>query len=534
MTFRSRRKTQLSLALMAGVSFLCLAAMPARAQEVVQPLPDPAAGVLNAALQRLARDPQSVPALVEAGQASLALDDVDAALGFYNRAAAVAPRDGAVQAGLGQVAVRRGEAAAAVDHFAQAEAAGFAMAPLAGERGLAYDLVGSNTTAQRLYREAMGASDDPEISRRLAVSLAISGDAAGSEQVLLPLLQRQDRAAYRARAFALAIMGDEDEAVTIAETMLPARLSSRLEPYLRYMTRLTPSQQAAAANLGRFPAASQIGRDDPRLAALGIEEPVAAREPSRNAGPGDRLIPAGEPMVQIAAAPPPPSLPPPPPPPPPSPPPPPPPPLPPPPVVQVAQVELPPVAAPPQPEPAAVARLEEPVAPAPAGQAPLTVIALEPSRPDPAPELEPEPDLATAFAEFAAPGGALPRAPAAGAVDITRIQITRERPPPPPPPPAPPPPPPPPAHPSRHWVQVATGQNLGAFRFDWRRIRREAGGLLDNREPFQARWGQAIRLVTGPFPSAAAANAFVAQLEEKGVESFRFTSAAGEEVRPLP
>ena len=83
-------------------------------------------------------------------------------------------------------------------------------------------------------------------------------------------------------------------------------------------------------------------------------------------------------------------------------------------------------------------------------------------------------------------------------------------------------------------MQVATGQDTGAFRFDWRRIRREAGGLLDTREPFQARWGQSNRLLTGPFANAAAANAFVAQLDAKGVDSFRFTSSAGEEVRALP
>ena len=82
-------------------------------------------------------------------------------------------------------------------------------------------------------------------------------------------------------------------------------------------------------------------------------------------------------------------------------------------------------------------------------------------------------------------------------------------------------------------MQVATGQDTAAFRFDWRRIKREAGGLLDTREAFQARWGESNRLLTGPFPNAAAANAFVAQLTEKGVDAFRFTSATGEEVRPL-
>lgn len=165
---------------------------------------------------------------------------------------------------------------------------------------------------------------------------------------------------------------------------------------------------------------------------------------------------------------------------------------------------------------------------------PVTVLRLEPAPPPPPPP-EPEPvDLAEAFAEFGATGSSLPVTAAAGAVDLTRIQIARERPPPPPPPPpAPPPPPPPPAHPSRHWVQVATGGDVAAFRFDWRRLRREADGLLDSREAFHARWGQTNRLLTGPFPTAAAANAFVRELSENGVDAFRFTSAAGEEVRPV-
>jgi len=555
----SRLPQHFSLALLAGVSLLCLGAVPTAAQEVVQPLPDPATGLLNAALQRLARDPLSVSALVEAGEASLALNDVDAALGFYNRAQAVAPDNGAVLVGLAQVSVLRGEAASAIQLFDNAEAAGFATDALAATRGLAYDLVGNNARAQMLYQQALSRENDPEVSRRLAVSYAIAGDAAASEEALLPLLQRQDRAAYRSRAFALAILGQQEEAVTIAETMLPPQLASRLEPYLRYMPRLTRSQQAAAVNLGRFPAASQMGRDDPRLAAMGIDAPV----PRRGSGPDRRLIPGGEPLGQAA---PPPSAPP-------------------APVVVVAQLEpssgtpviqgeLPPVTAaavPAAPLPAAQpSAAPPPVFQQPITEAPITILWTDPppaqaeeivpsepasqvqpaAQPEPAPQpaFVPQPpppappppaeveqiELAEAFAEFAAPGAALPRSPSAGAVDITRIEITRERPPPPPPPPAPPPPPPPPAHPSRHWVQVATGQDTGAFRFDWRRIRREAGGLLDTREPFQARWGQSNRLLVGPFPNAAAANAFVAQLDGKGVDSFRFTSSAGEEVRALP
>jgi hypothetical protein len=137
--------------------------------------------------------------------------------------------------------------------------------------------------------------------------------------------------------------------------------------------------------------------------------------------------------------------------------------------------------------------------------------------------------LAEAFAEFTR--ASAPPAPAArpGAVDITAIEVRRERP---PPPPAPPPPPPP-RHPSRIWVQVGTGQDVAAFRFDWRRMVRTGGTLLNGREPYRARWGQTNRLLVGPFANVREANQFVTDLEEKGIDAFRFTSSAGEEVVPL-
>lgn len=135
-------------------------------------------------------------------------------------------------------------------------------------------------------------------------------------------------------------------------------------------------------------------------------------------------------------------------------------------------------------------------------------------------------DLSQAFAEFAAPP---PRAvPAQGAVDITRIEPPRET-----PPEAKPAPPPKPVVPSRHWVQVGTGRNTGAFAFDWRRIKRAAGGLLDGAGAHVAAWGQTNRLVAGPFGSEREADELVSRLKEKDVDSFRFTSARGEEVRPL-
>jgi hypothetical protein len=161
---------------------------------------------------------------------------------------------------------------------------------------------------------------------------------------------------------------------------------------------------------------------------------------------------------------------------------------------------------------------------APAGEAPRPSIAL-PAQPAPEPPVEI--DLATAFADFTA-ATAPPPVPGVGAVDITTIQPRRET-----PRPATPPPPPKPVVPSRQWVQVATGRDVAALEFDWRRIKRNAGGLLDKYKPHVAAWGQTNRLVAGPFANAGEAQAFVAKLKDKQLDSFRFTSAQGEEVRPI-
>ncbi len=417
------------------------------AQEVVQRLPDPAAQELTQALQRLSRNPSSVPALVRAGRASLRLNDVDAALGFFSRAQAVAPNNGSVLAGLALIALRRGDAVTALEFFADADAAGHSLSPYAAERGLAFDLVGRNSDAQRLYRQSLERNANAAVTRRLALSYAISGDATRSERTLLPLLQRGDNTAYRTRAFALAILGRGEEASSIAETMLPARLSSRLEPYLRYMPRLTRAQQAAAANLGRFPAAAQIGQDTPQIA---------------QAAAGDqRLVPQGEPLGSAPT------------------------------IAQAKPLSL----------------LPEPIT------------------------LPPEPEetvsLAEAFSDFTLPGDSNAAiAPRTGAVDITAIEPASES-------AAPLAQPPTPEHPSRHWVQVATGQNAAAFRFDWRRLVRLSDGLLDGRDAYHANWGQTNRLVTGPFATTREAQQFVTQLGQADIGAFRWTSESGQEVAKI-
>lgn len=245
-------------------------------QPVVQQVPGSKGMKLNDALGRLARNPQDVDALIGAGRASMEIGDLDAAVGFFQRADRLSPGNAQVKAGLAGAYAQSEDPFSAIPLFAEAEKAGMIDPALLADRGLAYDLVGDNATAQKYYRSALAAGPNDETLRRLALSQAIAGDRRGMEVTLSPLLQRQDKAAWRTRAFGLAILGQADEADSIVRTNLPAYLAESMSAYVRFMPRLTAAQQAAAANLGHFPRAADIGRDDPRIAAFQPKRPVLA------------------------------------------------------------------------------------------------------------------------------------------------------------------------------------------------------------------------------------------------------------------
>lgn len=674
----SRRNAAFSCSL--AVALAIWGGVPAIAQgnasggsfPVVQALPPTALSDLNGALRRLGENPRDLAALIDAGNASIVLGDFEAAAGFFGRAALLAPADYRAKAGLGSAMVRQGNPYDALLMFEEAQKAGAPAGALAGDWGLAFDLVGENARAQELYRTALARGGDDEITRRLALSLAVSGDRKGGEAALRPQLERGDQTAYRTRAFALAIQGDIRESQEIVRRIMPGDMAARITPYLRYMPQLTPAQQVAAANFGHFPRAADIGRDDPRVVARGGSpsrvasvggsdsalipqgEPLGRKDGKRKAG-SDRdqrtassqpaAMAAATPSAQqadakpgraggvaastaqpgfsgaaVAAAPSPPSPP-----------------------ASWPQTLLPSPPAPrpaqpgvTQPRPSAVASSapatsstgptparNAAMAPAPANApvasaAPLLAASPPPSVPPPsaaalaraeygppaddspraaaapiasppAPSVAPSApvqpaSVAEAFADFVLPP---PTAPdRAGAVDLRTIVPPRE------PKPAPKPAPEAeaatadkpglardaksdpaqgkggkdasagkdtpaakdratsdkpsardkspakvepakPKQPSRVWVQVATGRDRDALAFDWRRFNRNSAALFRNREAHVAKWGQANRLLTGPFKDRAAAQDFLRELEKARIDAFLFVSKDGETVEPL-
>jgi len=449
---------------------------------------------LNEHVNVLARNPYDFRALFGAANTALAMGDISAAEGFFRRAEARAPGDYRIKQGLAAVSLRRGQPRIAMTLFEEARELGAPEDSAASERGLALDLLGDQRGAQALYRTAIENKEGDEAARRLALSLAISGDARESERVLRPLMSRQDRAAYRVRAFALAAMGRTDDAVTVAAAMLPAAQASRMEPYLRYLPRLSAAQKAAAGNLGLFPRVADLDS----ASQGGSRATVAATRRSE----GDRLVPAGEPLgngpepsAAPEAAP----------------------------ATELAVAQV--------PEQTESSGGETPAATVSRPGFDLATLSESGPAPSTAASSPEQVELADAFADFSLPAADNGPTQAQGAVDLTSFEPRREK---------PEPEPEPDAeekakaeHPSRHWVQVATGRDRAALAFDWRRIRRGGSDALGDGDGHIARWNATNRLLAGPYRSAQAAQAIATELKDKGIDSFTFTSAAGEEVLPI-
>ncbi|VXC40057.1 SPOR domain-containing protein [Sphingomonas sp. 8AM] len=238
-------------------------AVSAAAQEVVA-TPNPDADRLADVVRRLGSAPRDLSALIEAGDLSFALGDATAAAALYKRAEAVDPNDGRVKAGIARILVNGERPGEALRYFEQAQRHGAPMPQYADDRGLAYDLIGEQERAQQDYRLALAqsgreAAKDDEIRRRYALSLGISGRQEEALAQIEPLLRRQDRGAWRARAFILAMNGDVSGANKIASSMMPRGMAGGLAAFFQRLPTLSPVDRAFAVHFGEVaPTAARL------------------------------------------------------------------------------------------------------------------------------------------------------------------------------------------------------------------------------------------------------------------------------------
>ncbi|MEA3013701.1 MAG: hypothetical protein QOD42_2246 [Sphingomonadales bacterium] len=534
---------------------------------VVQPL-DQGAGAgaeLRRNLTALALNPRSVTALNGAGRAALEMGDADAALSFFARASDAEPRNPRARAGMAQALVHLERAGDAMPLFAEAIALGAPETEIAADRGLAWDSLGQPARAQADYALSLRREDDPEVRRRLALSLAISGRRDEALSIIDGQLRNRDRAALRTRAFILALTGDAAGAGQTARDSMPAGADA-LAPYLGRLASLSPSQKALAVHFGHFPsdgrAAAYAQADtSPDAGAIALAQGTAPmggprQPPAFDTNPGRRRPgDSGPPLasqirrpatpvqaqsrrtVQIAE-------------------------------LQTrraqqrpAQGQAPPWAEPVlddgqppsqtqrrQPRDSAPAWAEpvldererspgftlvpqgrplgtpnpvrtqpEPVAPAETGADFSSVTAFVNSLPA---EEEVAPAVGTAPARTRGqPPAANSRTRTAAARAAQAAGRTgRAR---------------PPASPSRVWVQMAIGNSKAGLVYQYGAFRRQAPALLGGRGAYTAQWNATNRLLVGPFASESAGRAFVGQLAARGVQAHTWTSEAGQEIDAL-
>jgi len=579
--------------LLALASGTIMTSLPAFAQQranlppgaVVQPLGPDGGADLRRALTQVGTNAESSSALITAGREALAMGDGQAALTFFTRADALSPRDARAKAGIGAALAHIGQPATALSLFQEAVSLGAPEAEIAGDRGLAYDLVGDPARAQQDYALSLRNREDPEIQRRLALSLAVSGQREAALRILHEQLRGNDRAAWRTQAFVLALTGDAAGASRTAQSVMPGTAQA-MSPFFARLSGLSPAQKAMAVHLGHFPSDGRVAMAgnvdtsaDPGALALaqgGVPAAVvqpqsrpadttaSRRRPdpissaaradlgrlergTRTTAPPPRQRsqnnPAPAPQaqretVQLAQRDP----------------------------VQLAQRDPTPAPLPqrfsPSPAPGTATPTAAPVQRfQPASTAPTSV-----PRPDPAPGFSiaqagpsptppppasptrqpaPTPVTPPRFADIAAVVNALPQE------EVSRPAAPAPRPAPTPTrqaqapartaqtSPAPQPRqqarrPAPPAHPSRHWVQIAGGANRDTLPREYARLRGEAPALLGNRPAYTTPLNATNRLLIGPFPSAREAQAFVNRLAQEDLSAFAWTSPAGQEIERLP
>lgn len=553
--------------------------------------------LLSSALARIAANANDSTALLDAGRASIDLEDHRAALSFLLRAEQLSPRDGAVKAALGSAMVHLENPARALDYFGEAQLLGVPERLMLSDRGLARDLLGQQDAAQRDYQLALSIAANDETLRRYALSLGISGDVDRAIQTLTPQLRAQDRAAWRSRAMILAMNGRDKEAADIVNATLPPALAQNILPYLVQMDRLNPAQQAAAVHFGRFPTGELGPKRRPVQVAAATPAPAPAPIPatsSRRSGRSERTgavptqqrlggraapaakTPAPPPApvpavkaptpapaataasVTVAAAPPPTPVPV------------------PAPVAAAQPSAVPPVASAvpvPAPTPAPAPAAAPASAPAPIGvairdsaepvgpgfsisdmgrQAAPVAAASAPAAPSPVPPAAaPLASLAEIAGSIEIPPEELSRPDnAIGADVLARLQEEKRR-----------------AeaaeaakrekeaaaakakaeaeakakeeaaqkkaNPARLWVQIATGADEKALAFDYGRFAKKSPEVFKGKAGATTEWNRTRRLLVGPFADRKAAQDWLSDYKKAGGDGFLFNSEAGETVDPV-
>lgn len=176
--------------------------------------------------------PNDVPALVQAGDAEVALQDHIAAEADFRHALALAPGDVHARLGLGKLQMQK-DARAAEATFRTVLATAPHDAAVLTDLGVSLDLQGRHAEAQVFYSAAMTADPNRASARiDLALSLALSGQPERAEGMLRDATFTSGSTPRVRADFALAqvMAGHDDDAVeTLRADLTPDETKAAIE-----------------------------------------------------------------------------------------------------------------------------------------------------------------------------------------------------------------------------------------------------------------------------------------------------------------
>ncbi|WP_227538430.1 tetratricopeptide repeat protein [Tritonibacter mobilis] len=183
----------------------------------------------------LAKQPESVPALIGAGDVYGRMGQNSRAESVLSRAHELAPNNVEALTILGRVKLAQGQYPAALDTYNKGLRIDRRNIPALTGKGVTLDAMSRHADAQAVYREGLSAYPTNFILRsNYALSLAISGDMAQGTAILRELV-RDPNAAPHVRGNLALVYGlagrDNDARATLASDLSDAQIEDNLTIY---------------------------------------------------------------------------------------------------------------------------------------------------------------------------------------------------------------------------------------------------------------------------------------------------------------
>lgn len=205
----------------------------------------------------LAQQPNNIEALNHLGDIAWQNRVWQEAAGYYGQVLSIDPNNASALAGRARILIAQGDSFGALDLINQLERSGGASIESLYTRAIANDMLGRQSNAQILYREALEDEPaDPRLNNSLALSLAISEDYGGALRVLRRMSDANPDSEEVRQSLALvyALSGQVDTAVELAGRNSPGQ---SLRAFFSRLSALTPAQKAEAVYFRRLPTLEQ-------------------------------------------------------------------------------------------------------------------------------------------------------------------------------------------------------------------------------------------------------------------------------------